>query len=429
MLLNLYRAMMRASTPLLEAYLHKREARGKEDPARAPERRGRAARPRGANPLAWFHAASVGESLALLSLINRVLRDYPGASVMVTTGTVTSAKLMADRLPSGAFHQYMPVDHPAWVAQFLDHWRPSFVVWSESEFWPNMLTEISRRGIPAVLLNARMSETSFRRWQWARGAARQILSAFSLCFAQNDAEAARLLALGARQVRVSANLKYGAPELPVDDARLDALRKAAGDRPRLLFASTHPGEEEIAASVHAALKQKFPRLLTVIAPRHPVRGAEILDLVTRAGLRASLRSSGALPDEASDVYIADTLGELGLFYRLCKTAVVGGSFADIGGHNPIEPGQLGCVIVYGTVMYNFLTISDDFLKANAAIQVADAVALREKLGSVLENPQAFAAFGDNARRMTAEKSHVVDDLAAALKPFLDPVLLPARAAS
>jgi 3-deoxy-D-manno-octulosonic-acid transferase len=422
MLLTIYKAMMRASTPLLESYLQRREARGKEDPVRAAERRGRPGRPRGANPLVWFHAASVGESLSLLALIARVLRDYPQSSVMVTTGTVTSAKLMADRLPERAFHQYIPVDHPAWVARFLDHWQPSLVVWSESEFWPNMLTGIAERRIPSVLLNGRMSETSFKRWQWVQATARRILSVFSLCFAQNDAEAHRLQALGAENVRVSANLKYGAPALPFKAEELAALQATTGSRKLVLFASTHAGEEEIAADAHLALKKRFPDLLTVVVPRHPVRGDEIADLLKKKGLRTARRSRRELPEKDTDIYIADTLGELGLFYRLCRVAVIGGSFADIGGHNLIEPGQLGCIIIYGPVMYNFITISDDFLSAGAATQVKDVNALQEALGLTLEHPASFASQAEAARKLTADKSRALDDLVAALKPLLDAAL-------
>lgn len=423
MLLTIYKAVMRASRPLLEAYLQRREARGKEDPARAAERRGEPGRAKGANPLVWFHAASVGESLSLLALIARVLKDYPRFSVMVTTGTVTSAKLMADRLPARAFHQYMPVDHPAWVARFLDHWEPSFVVWSESEFWPNMLTEIARRKIPAVLLNGRMSETSFKRWQWVPETARQILSAFALCFAQNDAEAHRLTALGAENVCVSANLKYAAPLLPVKTADLDAVRQFTGSRKMILYASTHPGEEEIAAEAHLALQKRFPDLLTIVVPRHPARGADVADMFKKKGLRAVRRAAGAQPEESAAIYIADTLGELGLFYRLCNVVVVGGSFADIGGHNPIEPGQLGCIIIYGPVMYNFITISADFMAAGAAIQVKDADTLQEALGLALENPASFASHAEAARKMTADKSRVLDDLMLTLKPLLDTALV------
>jgi len=425
MLQTVYKLMMQASTPLLEAYLQKRARRGKEDVARAHERRGRPMRPRGTAPLVWFHAASVGESLALLSIITRLLQDNPGIEVMVTTGTVTSAELMAQRLPAGAFHQYMPVDHPTWVSGFLDHWHPDFIVWSESEFWPNMLAEISRRRIPAVLLNARMSEESFRRWQWARGMIGGMLGAFDLCLAQNKAEAARLLALGARDVRVSANMKYAAAPLPCDAANLEKERAALAGKNIVLFASTHPGEEEVAFGAHQRLKANVPNLLTVIVPRHPQRGAEILALAAAQNVKAGLRSQNAAPD---NVYIADTLGELGLFFRLCRTVVMGGSFADIGGHNPIEPAQLACVIFYGPRMYNFVTINEDFKTAEAAIQVADEAALAVSLERALLHPAEFNRYAAAAAALTAEKANVVDDIAAALQPFINRLRAGARAA-
>ncbi len=417
MLLNVYKAMMAAATPLLDAYLKRREGRGKEDPARAHERRGRAKLPRASGSLAWFHAASVGESLSLLAIISRVLETNPGLQVMVTTGTVASARLMADRLPPRAFHQYMPVDHPAWVATFLDHWRPDFVVWSESEFWPNMLSSIKSRGIPAVLMNARMSEASFRRWKWAKGAIADILSVFSLCLAQNAGEAARLEQLGAKNVRVAANVKYAAAPLPVDDAKLAEMQAQVSGRKTILWASTHAGEEQLAIETHAVLRPQFPDLLTVIVPRHAPRGPDVLDLARQKSLSAGLRSRNDAA--AGEIYIADTMGELGLFYRLCKTVVVGGSFADIGGHNPIEPGQLGCIIFYGPQMYNFITINEDFLTAQAAVQVADVAALKIKLAEALATPEKFAPFGENARALTAEKSIAAAALASMLDPYLE----------
>lgn len=423
-MLEIYKIAMQASTPLLEAFLQKRMKRGKEDGTRAPERRGTASLPRGTRPLVWFHAASVGESIALLAIISRLLDDNKNIDVMVTTGTVTSAKLMAERLPPRAFHQYMPVDHPAWVEKFLNHWHPDLVIWSESEFWPNMLAAIKRRGIPAVLLNARMSEDSFRRWKWARGMIGQILSTFALCLGQNAAEAERLKTLGAKDVRVSANMKYAAAPLPFDAAKLETLKASIAGRPIIIYASTHAGEDEIALEAHQALIKQFPQLLTLIVPRHPQRGGDILSLAAARGITAGLRSKG---DDLGGVYIADTLGELGLFFRLPGIVVMGGSFADIGGHNPIEPGQLGRTIVYGPVMYNFVTISADFLAAKAAIQVTDTAALQNKLAEILAQPAAFTSYGAAAAKMTAEKSTVLDDLAQILQPYV--AALSARAAA
>lgn len=425
MLLTLYKFAMQASTPLLEAYLQKRARRGKEDVARAGERRGQAARPRPAGPLLWFHAASVGESLSLLAIIEKLLADYPMAEALVTTGTVTSAALMAERLPRRAFHQYMPVDHPLWVARFLDHWRPDAVLWSESEFWPNMLGEIRRRRIPAVLLNARMSAQSFGRWSHARGTMREILSTFDLCLGQNAAETARLSALGAKDARVSANLKYAAQPLPDDAAQRNALAAETAGRPLLLFASTHPGEEEIALDMHARLLPRFADLVTIIVPRHAVRGAEIAALAEKRGFKAALRSKG---EALQPVYIADTMGELGIFYRLCPVSVIGGSFADIGGHNPIEPGQLGSIIVYGPQMYNFTTISEDFLGAGAALQVKDTAALETLLVKILEAPADYARYAKAAEALTLQKRPVTEALAETLRPYLDKALLGREAA-
>lgn len=407
MLQGLYKTAMRLSTPLLESYLQKRTARGKEDPARAHERRGRPVLPRPNGTLVWFHAASVGESLSLLAVIERLLKDYPKSHVMVTTGTVTSAKLMAERLPARAFHQYIPVDHPAWVATFLDHWRPDAVIWSESELWPNILAEVKTRGIPAALLNARMSEETFRRWKLAKGFAKEMLGVFTLCLAQNAAEAERLKALGARNVSVSANLKYAAAPLPVDEKKLADLRAKLASRDLVLWASTHPGEEEIALRVHARLKEDFKNLLTIIVPRHPSRGNDIAALA--GSVRTAQRWKSEDPAKA-DIYIADTLGELGLFYRLCKNAVIGGTFADIGGHNPIEPAQLGCAIFSGPVTYNFVTITEDFKKENALVSVADENDLTQQLARALKDPAAFAPVAEAAQRLTAQHGNVVGDI-------------------
>lgn len=418
MLLGLYRLVMQASTPLLNAYLQKRLRAGKEDPARAHERRGRPAVPRPQGALVWFHAASVGESLSLLALVARVRRDYPAVAVMVTTGTVTSAALMATRLPEGAFHQYIPVDHPRWVAGFLDHWRPDAVFWAESELWPNMLMTLRDRGVPAVLLNARMSESSFRRWRLARGTIARVLSAFRLCLAQNAAEAARLGALGAADTRVSANLKYAAAPLPFDEKILADLQVRAGSRPLVLWASTHAGEEARAFALHKELCKAQPDVLSVIVPRHPARAEEIEREAVAAGLALRRRSRGDdLPQEG--VYLADTMGELGLFYRLCPLVVMGGTFADIGGHNPIEPAQCGCTIFWGPVGYNFLTVLEDFRAAGAIVEVADEAALAAQLAAALQNPAAWRTYGENAARLTAEKSGVLDSIMADIAPVLD----------
>ncbi len=422
MLMAFYKNLTAAATPLLEAYLKRREKRGKEDAARTGERRGRPSRPRENKPLVWLHAASVGEAQSLLALIAKLLADYPALQIMVTTGTVTSAKLMAARLPQGAFHQYIPVDHPRWVASFLDHWKPDLALWSESDFWPNMLAAVKARHIQAVLLNARMSEKSFKRWSFVRGTARELLSVFALCLAQNDAEAARLTALGADNVQVSGNLKYAAAPLPVDAHKLQDLEAALGQRRRLLWASTHPGEEDIALQLHNALRKINTGLLTIIVPRHPERGNEIASLAASSGLRVRRRSRGAQPHPQDDVYVADTLGELGLFYKCARLCIMGGSFVPHGGHNPIEPAQFGCQIFYGPHMFNFKAICHDFESRDAALRLDGAEALGRALERALDDPDAFKTMGAAAKAWTEKQAHVVDEITAALAPFLAKIL-------
>lgn len=423
MLLGLYKMAMRACTPLLGMYLQKRMRAGKEDPKRAHERRGQPRQPRPAGVLVWFHAASVGESLSLLALIVRMRQDFPAAHVMVTTGTVTSAALMAQRLPEGAFHQYIPVDHPAWVETFLNHWQPDVVFWAESDLWPNMLSAIKDRDIPAVLLNARMSEESFRHWRYARGTIAQILSAFNRCLAQNAAEARRLQDLGAADVRVSANLKYAAAPLPCNDTALRSLQESCAGRPMVLWASTHADEERRAFALHQKIAAAQPGLLTVIVPRHPVRGAEIAQQGLAAGLAVARRSAQEDVPARSGVYLADTMGELGLFYRLCRFVVMGGTFADIGGHNPIEPAQLGCSIFWGPVGYNFLTVLEDFRSADAIVEVANESELAEKILAALQSPETWHAYGDRAAAMTMQNANVLDSIMEDITPVLEIVML------
>lgn len=422
MLLGLYKFMMQASTPVLEAYLQKRLRAGKEDAGRTGERRGVALRPRGQNPLVWLHAASVGESLSLLSLIERIVRDFPSVDVMVTTGTVTSAALMAERLPQGAFHQYMPVDHPVWVARFLDHWQPDLALWAESEFWPNMLAALRARRIPAVLLNARMSKDSFRRWRWVSSSAQEILSTFDLCLGQNEAEATRLRLLGATQARAAANLKYAAAPLPVNDAHLAALRTTLADRPVVLWASTHDTEEAMAVQLQKQLQEKFPNVLTIIVPRHPARAQGIATMIETAGVPVARRSLQETIPTGTGIYLADTMGELGLFYRLCRYVVMGGSFADIGGHNPIEPAQLDCVIFFGPMTYNFLTIMDDLRHARAVVDVRDAEDLAKKVSSALETPADFDAYAAGGLALTTQKSGVIEKIMEDLNPYIRQIL-------
>lgn len=402
--------------PALRWNLRRRVARGKEEAPRLPEREGHAAaRPPGR--LIWLHAASVGESLAILPLMEALAGRDPALHLLVTTGTVTSARLLPQRLPEAlrgrVVHRYVPLDVPEWVERFLAGWRPDAAGFVESELWPNTLAAIHQRGIPLALLNARISDRTARRWgRWAPGFARELLGWFRLIMPRSAEDAGRLLALGARRLTEPGDLKLAAPPLPAEPAALAALRGAIAGRPVLLAASTHPGEEARILSAAEALRQTHPTLLTILAPRHPERGAELGP--------APRRALGALPD-AGPVYIADTIGEMGLLYRVADVAIIGGSLVPHGGQNPLEAARLGCPLVLGPHMQNFREATAGLLAAGGARQVPDAAMLAATVADMLTNSGAASAMAQAAGDWIAATSGLPDRMAEALLALMGPV--------
>ena len=375
-LLRTYRLLAGAAQPLVPLLLGYRLRRNKEDAARLAERRGESIIARPPGSLVWVHGASVGEIISALPLIERL--DARGFAVLVTSGTVTSARVAAQRLPPRAIHQFVPLDTPAFVTRFLDHWRPDLALFMESDLWPNLILSASARGIPLVLVNGRMSERSFRHWQRAPRTIAALLRRFDLCLAQSPADAVRYSELGAH-ASSTGNLKLDAPPPPADAAALDTLKQAIAGRTVIAAASTHPAEEGIVIDVHRRLRADFPNLLTLFAPRHPERGTAIAEAARGAGLNAVLRSSGALPDGSSDLYVVDTVGELGLVYRVAPMVFIGGSLASHGGQNPIEAAKLGVAILHGPHVWNFKDIYAALDAAHGAEQVSDADTLATRL--------------------------------------------------
>jgi 3-deoxy-D-manno-octulosonic-acid transferase len=437
--LTLYAAAAGAAGALAPLWLRRRIGDGKEDEARWRERLGLAGLARPAGRLAWMHGVSVGESLALLPLVHRLRAEAPDVAVLVTSATRASAELLAARLPASVLHQYAPLDTPGAARRFLDHWRPELGVFVESELWPNLILAARSRGVRLALVSARMSPRSLAGWRRAPGAARAVLRAFDLILAR-DAEAAdRLAALGAR-IDGLADLKFAAPPLPVDAERLDRLRGRLGGRRLILAASTHPGEDALVLGAFAALGAEGAARLVVV-PRHPVRGPRVELMARGMGLAVS-RHGGAPRAEAeaeaeaeagaqtgvgagtgagtgtgtgtgseeafgeAAVHVADTLGELGLWYRLASLAVIGGSLppGDVGGHNPLEPARLGCPFIAGRgvgawPVYEALEaagatarIAPDALAAWFARAAEDPAALRP----MADRAAAFVSAGDAA---------------------------------
>jgi 3-deoxy-D-manno-octulosonic-acid transferase len=412
----LYRLLTDVAGLPLRAWLILRARRGKEAPARLPERRGFASRPRPEGRLVWFHGASVGESLSILPL-TVALHDN-GWSVLVTTGTVTSAALLAERLPPGCIHQFVPLDRRAWARTFLDHWHPNLVLWTESDLWPNILGELAHRRTPAVLVNGRLSDRSFAGWQRRAGFARQVLSAFDMVLAQSALDGERFRTLGAHDVRVLGNLKLAAPPLPYCAETLAALRRNIAGRPLWLAASIHPGEDTIAAEVHRRLRGRFPGLLTLIVPRHADKGAAMAEIIASMDLRVALRGNAPAIARETEVYIADTMGELGVFFRLSDLVFVGKSLAVGGGQNPAEPAQIGCALILGPDMSNFREIATELITAGAACQIDDLDALASTVGGLLAAPIERTRMTAAGRAIMTRHASAVADTLGALEPFL-----------
>jgi len=416
MTLRVYRSLSSAVVPFAPALIRQRLRVGKEDPERSAERRGLTRDVRPPGPLVWIHGASVGEVLAAAALIQR-LRQL-NLRILVTSGTVTSAAIVARRFPPDVIHQYVPYDSPRFVARFLDHWRPSLALFIESDLWPNLILSSAARRVPMVLINGRMSQRSFPRWQKVASTISALLGTFDICLAQSPTDAKRFAALGCRNVISTGNLKLDVPAPPADPDKLDKLLFITRGRPSIIAASTHPGEEEMLIDAHKALAGYFPSLLTVIVPRHPSRGGAIVQTIAAAGLMPAQRSHEDLPTAVTDIYVADTLGELGLFYRLAPIVFMGGSLVEHGGQNPIEAVKLGASIVHGPHVFNFTDVYEALDGAGGARRADTQEALMKQIGQLLSDPAARDSMAAASARVVSDLGGALERTLAALEPYL-----------
>ncbi len=418
-MLAIYRALTLLGGPLISLVLWLRQRARKEDPARMAERMGFADTARPPGRLLWIHAASVGESLSALPLLRELLARHPDLQALITTGTVTSANILASLLPERARHHYVPADRPQWVRRFLDLWRPDMAVWIESELWPNLILETARRGIPMALVNARLSVRSYHRWRWAMRSIRRMLGCFQIILARDEQSANFFRQLGALDVVCAGDLKHAAEPLASDTTQLRRLQALIADRPIWLAASTHPGEEAIAKHVHEMLRLQFPGLLTVIAPRHAGRGDLIAQMLSMGGLRTARRSLGEAPDRDTEIYLADTMGEMGLIYRLSQIAFTGGSLAAHGGQNPLEPARLGCAILHGPHIGNFASIYSELNATGAAQQIDDVQSLRNAVAALLRDLKTANVRGLAAKAYAATgRDKILEHIVGHIEPLL-----------
>ncbi len=421
MFIGIYNTLVRTLYPMvIRRYIEKRKKMGKEDVKRFNERVGRPTKPRPEGRLIWLHGASVGESISMLPLINRLLELYPDAHVMVTTGTTTSAEVMAKRLPERAFHQYLPIDNPVFAARFVRHWHPTIALWFESEFWPAMLSTIKRRNIPLILINGRISNKSFKRWQQFDFVIKELLDCFTACLGQSEEDAYRLRVLGAKDAMCLGNLKYAGLPIPVDEDVKKEIQEEIGNRPVWLVSSTHSDEEAKIGRYLKELIAKHEGLLTIIAPRHPNRGVEIRDILKdKFQLKTALRSAGEKITAETEVYIADTIGEMGIWYELCPIVFIGGSLIPHGGQNFMEPSRCRDAVIVGPHMHNFTDAMNRAKRADAIIQVDETVELIDMVDQLLSNKELLEAKRSLAYNWATSEAKVLDGIAEKIQGYME----------
>jgi 3-deoxy-D-manno-octulosonic-acid transferase len=423
-LLSSYRLAGAAVYPLIGTYVAWRASKGKEDRSRRRERYGLAGRERPNGPLIWVHAASVGETIAVVPLVQNIL-GY-GVNVVLTTGTVTSAHVAEERLGAGIIHQYVPLDLKPAVSRFLDHWQPDLAIIAESEIWPMTILELGARRVPQVLVNGRLSDRSFKSWKKRAYLAEALFENLAHVVAQSEADGERFQALGARPVTVSGNLKVDTVPPPADAKALASLQRQIGRRPTWAAVSTHDGEEAVAAEVHAMLRGRHRGIVTIIVPRHPDRADAIAAQFAAMGLNVARRSAGQKVTADTDILLGDTIGEMGLYLRLTEIAFVGRSLTSEGGQNPLEPAMLDTAVLAGRNVQNFREAYQRLIDSGGAKLVRDRDMLAGAVNFLLVNEVA-------RHDMMAAGAATVDQMRGALaitmralEPFIQPLVVKAR---
>ncbi len=425
-LIKAYGTATRLLGPLTPVWVRRRARDGKEDIERLDERHGIAGLPRPPGDLVWLHAASVGESIMLLPVINRIVAEHPALTVLVTSGTVTSAALLAERLPEQAIHQYVPLDYPKAVNAFLDHWKPAVAIWAESEIWPNLIRLTKERGIPMALINARMSRKSLDGWAKRGGkSGKALFGAFDLILAANTETSRGLSGIVGRNIEMAGNLKDAALPLPVNDETLETLKAQIARRAIWCAASTHPGEDEYIIAAHQAVMQRHKRAFLILAVRHPERMPDVRKLLQKAGLKYAVRSGRKPVSTDTQVLLFDTIGEMGLAFRLAKISFVCGSMIKgLAGHNPLEPARLGNAVLTGTHIASFADTYMAMFAFNAAKRVLNPNDIGGIVSDLFSDRETLKSLQDNAMTYASSRDAVLDYVWAQLSPLMPAGALP-----
>lgn len=403
--------------------LPKRLKRGKEDPQRYLEKFGYTSHKKNKEQkYVWFHAASVGESLSLLKLIEAFVKEHPTWGILLTTGTMTSAKIVEQRFPKKVIHQYAPLDFKPAIKRFLTHWEPDLMVWVESELWPNLIFQAHKQKIPLVLLNMRLSTRSFKRWVFLRSVFLDLLDCFDLVLTQTKELEDNLKHISYKKSAFCGNLKYAADHPSYLKEDLSDLQQSFKERLHWMAASTHKGEEEIVLDAHKELKKTKKNACLILVIRHPHRREEVERLIQQTGFSVQRYSTWQQSEKTAfkeDILLVDQMGMMGLFYEQASFVLVGGSLVDkIGGHNILEPMRQNCVALHGPYMENFKEIVAESKGANASYLVKDSRDLAHSLLELMDHPKMAQTYTKNATRFLTQQTKVLRTILDRLSPYL-----------
>lgn len=413
-----YRILSILLYPFLELFLFYRVSKKKEDKNRLNERLGNPqfARPEGR--IIWLHAVSVGEANSALILVEELLKKFPQISILFTTTTLTSAAIIVEKCAKyegRVIHQFLPIDSYFVVQNFLHYWQPKVAIFMESEIWPNLIYEARKAGILSFLVNARMSQKSVKNWKIAKMLRFDIFNYFAAIFAQTLDDKNRIQQLTNQEVLTYGNLKAQAQNLVVDLDKLQILKEQIGARKIFVAASTHKGEEQIILSAFDEIKKEFSDLFLVLILRHPNRAQEVKELLQGRGI--AQRSLAQEVSAQTEIYLVDTLGELGIFYSLNNFAFIGGSLLEIGGHNPFEAIKLNCAVISGKHVFNFKEIYANLEKADACVMVENEE-LAKVVAQFLRDENLASRLNKNAAEIIKIESNIAAKIIEKIDAFV-----------
>lgn len=404
-------------TPLIGLLLWYRVKNHKEDSKRIKERWGVATKERPKNKLVWIHAASVGEMVSTGPLIE-VMQKHKGFSVLLTSGTVTSATLFKRQYKNAnVIHQYVPLESYFAIRRFLKHWKPDLAIFVESEFWPCILDETSKV-TKIISLNTRLSDQSFKRWKQCNFLFANIVRTFSVFMPQSMNDYRRLSALGVRHLYYAGNMKYTVPSLLANAYELGLFKEMLADRKVVLFISTHPGEEEMIVKIYEFLRHKIKDLFFIIAPRHPARTDQVLQLIRDYGYNVVIKSRAGTNLSEKQFFVADSIGEMGTLISLAPISVVCGTFVNIGGHNPIEAAKLKSAVVIGPYVSKQKEICDEFKSKEAAIFVKNYRECAQAIYALFSNKATYRRYVNNASELIKTKRDILGKVMSVVEKYL-----------